>query len=167
MLILGSQEDCDKNNMFSDDAYNRAKYFDYNDYSSAVDFVYKQIKVMFGEKMNLEKHYKFDCYYGMDTIRKIYEDASDLDYEDYHDIATFYDEDENYFCDLVIIDGDFGLRYSSKDEYGDFENIHFEKCDLNLENNITLMLSMQDKLDNFIKEELLHSIQMDNSHIKI
>lgn len=80
MIVLGNEENKDINNMFDDEAYNRAKYFEYKDYASAVDFVYKQIKYIFKNKMNKDRHFKYDCNYDIDTIQSIKVDESSLDY---------------------------------------------------------------------------------------
>ena len=165
MIVLGSEENKDINNMFDDEAYNSAKYFEYKDYDSAVDFVYKQIKYMFKDKMNREKHFKFDCYYNINDIQRIKEDAEMFDYEDYHELASFYDENENYSCDLIIYDGKLGLQFNVHDN-DEWENLTFKEYDVNLDNEITIMLDMQKKLDEFISNELAYSIEMD-SDIKI
>ena len=80
MIVLGNEENKDINNMFDDEAYNSAKYFEYKDYASAVDFVYKQIKYIFKNKMNKDRHFKYDCNYDIDTIQSIKVDESSLDY---------------------------------------------------------------------------------------
>lgn len=165
MIVLGNQDNINTNNMFDDNSFNRAKYFGFGDYDSAVDFVYKQLKYMFKDKLNQEKHFKFDTYKNMDDLRRIKEDAKDLDYQDYFELASFYDEDEKYSCDLIILNGKMGLRYNKQDK-NDLENLTFEEYDVNLENEVTLMLDMQKRLDKFIYDELEYSITMD-TNIKI
>ena len=161
MIVLGDQSHVNSNNMFDDDAYNKAKYFRYDDYDSAVDYVYKQIKYIFKDSLN--KHFKFDTYQSMERIRRIQIDASDLDYEDYKELASFSNKDEQYSCDLIVQDGQMGFRYNSNGE-----NVAFETCDVNLENEVTLMLAMKEKLEKFIDDELEHEISMDiETDIKI
>lgn len=165
MIVIGNEKDKDANNMFDDEAYNRAKYFECNDYDSAIDYVYKQIKFMFKNKMNREKHFKFDCYYSIEDIQRINVDANILEYEDYHELASFYDENENYSCDLVINNGKMGLQYN-KYEKNRCEKLIFEEADINLDDKISMMLDMQKKLDKFISDELEYNIEM-NSDIRI
>ncbi len=165
MIVLGNQNNINNNNMFDDESFEKAKYFNFGDYDSAVDFVYKQIKYMFKDKLNKEKHFKFDTYKSIDDIRRIKDDAKDLDYQDYFELASFYDEDEKYSCDLIILNGKMGLRYNKQDK-NDLENLTFEEYDVNLENEITLMLDMQQGLEKFIYDELGYSITMD-AKIKI
>lgn len=165
MIVLGSEENKDNNNMFDDEAYKRAKYFKYSDYDSAVSFVFKQIKYMFKDKLSIDRHFKFDCNYNVDTIQRIKVDEESLDYDDYYELASFCDENENYSCDLIIYNGAMGLRYNYVDK-GELENLTFEKCNINLENEITIMLDMKTKLEDFIERELEHSIETD-TNIKI
>lgn len=165
MIVLGNQDNIDINNMFDDISFNNAKYFEYEDYDSAVDFVYKQIKYMFKDKLSKEKHFKFDTYKSMEDIRKIKEDASDLNYQDYFELASFYDSDEGYSCDLIILNGKFGLRYNKHNE-DDLENLTFQEYDISLDNEVSLMLDMQKRLEKFIDDELEYSITMD-TNIKI
>lgn len=160
MIVIGNENNKDINNKFDEEAYKNAKYFNYNDYESAVNYVYKMIKYLYKDKIRLEKHYKFDCNFPIDNIEKMFNDKENLIYEDYYDIATFYDECEKYLCDLIINNGEFGLRYSIIDKNGNIENVHFESCSLNLENEITLMLDMKDKLEKFIYDDIEYSITM-------
>lgn len=166
MIVLGNEKDCDRNNMFSDEAFNRTKYFDCNKYDDAVDYVYKHIKYMFKDSINTKRHFKFNSYKSIDDIRRIQIDAKDLQYEDYYELASFFDEDEMYSCDLIILDGQFGYRYNKHTSDG-IENLKFEEVNSDLENEITLMVDMSNKLNNFITEELNYSIQMDNSNVRI
>lgn len=75
--------------MFDDLSFNNAKYFEYKDYDSAVDSVYKQIKYMFKDKLNKGRHFKFDTYKSMEDIRKLKEDVSNLNYQYYFELASF------------------------------------------------------------------------------
>ncbi len=158
MIVLGSQNNIDVNNMFDDEAYKRTKYFKNNNYDLAVEWVYKQLRYMFKEKFNEEKHFKFDINKSMEDIRRIQMEASDLDYDDYYDLVTLENCSENYLCDLVIFDGKMGLRYSymSGDEV---ENLDFEPCEVNLDNEVTLMLDMQEKLNNFIDKTEMEELE--------
>jgi len=97
--------------------------------------------------------------------REIQEKQNDLEYDDYYDLATFVDENNNYLCDLIILDGIMGVRYSKITDDG-YENLTFEELNPNLENEITLMFDMQNKLDNFINEKLRYYVDI-NENIKI
>lgn len=165
MIVLGTEQDKNINNLFNDNLLRNAKYFNCEDYNSAVNFVYKQIKYLFKDKMVIEKHYKFDLYRSIDALRRIKDDASMLDYENYNKLATFYDDVTKYSCDLIIDKGQMGLQYNSHNK-DNLENLKFEPCNINLENEVTLMLNMQNKLNTFIDNELEYSIEM-NTNIKI
>ena len=93
-------------------------------------------------------------------LERIINDAENLDYEDYYDLATF--EEDNAFCDLIILDGEIGLRYSKylNEEHSEFENMYFEKFVPDLTSSITLMLGMKQKLNNFIDDEIEYDIQI-------
>lgn len=125
-----------------------------SDYDNATNYALNLIKKQFKREFIIGNSFKFDTPYSLYEIERICSDAENLDYEDYHDIATF--ENANYFCDLIIIDGQLGLRYSkyvddSKDE---FDNICFEEYQPDLTNETTLMLGMKQKLEHFIDKEL-------------
>ena len=167
MIVLGDDKEKDTNNLFSDEAFKEARYFKCDDYNSAVDYVYQQIKYMYKDEIVKESHIKYDRFYTMAELKKICADAEDLGYEDYYDMATFWNEDEKYFCDLVIIDGSIGYRYSIKNEYGDYENLYFEKLEPNLEDDTSLMLDMKEKLSNFIDMELQEKLESYTQNIKI
>jgi len=166
MVVLGNDKNINSNNMFDDEAYSKAKYFKCDDYDSAVDHVYKQIKYLFKDDLNYERHFKFDTYKSMEDLRRIELDASDLDYEDYYELASFFDEDEQYSCDMIILNGKIGYRYN-KHGYGNIDHLTFEETKPNLENEVTLMLDMQEKLNKFINEELVYDIEMNHNDIKI
>lgn len=165
MIVIGNEDNTDINDMFDEKAYENAKYFSYNKYDSAVSYVYQHIKYMFKDLLKTEKHFKFDIYKSINQIRKIFEDAKDLDYEDYYELASFFDEEDNYSCDLVIQEGKMGLRYNKYNNY-DKEILIFKECNLNLESEATLMLDMKKQLEQFINEELEYSISM-NTDIKM
>lgn len=165
MIVLGNQDNIDINNMFDDISFNKAKYFEYEDYDSAVDFVYKQIKYMFKDKLSKGKHFKFDTYKNIEDIRKLKENVSNLSDQDYFELASFCDEDEEYSCDLIILNGKLGFRYNKHNE-DDLGNLIFQEHDVNLDNEVSLMLDMQKRLEKFINDELEYSITMD-TNIKI
>lgn len=165
MIVLGNQDNIDINNMFDDISFNKARYFEYEDYDSAVDFVYKQIKYMFKDKLSKGKHFKFDTYKNIEDIRKLKENVSNLSHQDYFELASFCDEDEEYSCDLIILNGKLGFRYNKHNE-DDLGNLIFQEHDVNLDNEVSLMLDMQKRLEKFINDELEYSITMD-TNIKI
>lgn len=167
MIVLGSEDNKDSYNMFDDEAYKKAKYFDAGDYNSAVNFVYKQIKFMFNNSLKKEQQFKFNIYQSLTDLKKIQEDASMLDYDNYYELASFYDESESYSCDLIIKNGKMGLQYNTYDKNNAYwKKLTFEESNINLENETTIMLDMKNKLDKFIFDELEYSIEMDND-IKI
>ena len=80
----------------------------------------------------------------------------------YIDLATFEDVDNLYFCDLIILEGKMGLRYSKyTDAYKDeFDNLIFEEWEPDLTSDTTLMLGMQNKLRDFIEKEIDYDINI-------
>lgn len=108
MIVIGSEENKDINSMFDDKSYNHAKYFECNDYNTAIDYVYKQIKYMFKDKINKGKHFKFDFYKSIEDLQTIKDDVSMFYYDNYYELASFYDENEMYSCYLIIFDGKNG-----------------------------------------------------------
>ena len=163
MIVLGDDSSIDINNMFDEKAYNGAKYFPCDDYNNATDYVYNQIKFMFKKNFFKDTHYKFDCNYTLEEIKRIKEDAKELSYYDYRELASFYDENEQYSCDLIVSNGKFGIQFNKYFNRYNYENLTFEECDINLDDELSLMLDMKGKLDNFIEEELEYSIEMDNT----
>ncbi len=159
MIVLGGNNDIDINKMFSDDAYKKAKYFSYNDYDSAINYVYKQIKYMFDITKNI--HYSFNSYKSIEDIQRIELDAKDYDYDDFNELATFSNSD--YFCDLIILNGKMGLRFSkyTSTDHNDFDNLSFIEFHPNLNDEVSLMMDMKKQLDKFIADELDYSIYMD------
>ena len=115
MIVLGNENECDLNNMFSDAVYNQAKYF--NNIDNAVNYVYKSIKYYLKDSFITDYGMEFLMYYSLDKIKRICEDAKDLDYEDYHDLAFIKNNNSEYFADLVVVDGKFGLSPSSTLSY--------------------------------------------------
>ncbi len=99
-------------------------------------------------------------------MEKIINDCADLDYEDYYDLVTF--EDWNFFCDLIIMDGQVGLRYSKflDNDHTEYENIHFEKFNPDLTSDVTLMLGMKQKLKEFVDAELDYNLGIDDGSIR-
>ena len=47
MIVVGDDKNVSLNNVFDDFAFDKAKYFNCDDYDSAVNYVYKQIKYLF------------------------------------------------------------------------------------------------------------------------
>ncbi|MBO5096475.1 MAG: hypothetical protein J6B98_06340 [Bacilli bacterium] len=167
MVVIGDRNCSDTNNLFDYKAYRCAKYFNCGDYDKATNYTLNVIKMNFPKYINQSYSYKFNCYRNISDLEKIIDVAEYLEYEDYHDLATF--EDGNLLCDLIILEGKVGLRYSKylDDEHNDLENLHFEEFIPDLSSDVTLMLGMKQKLKNFIDEELQHDIDMGLGNINI
>lgn len=167
MVVISDRNCSDLNSNFDDKALKCAKYFDCDNYQSATDYVLNVLKKVFPKHLNQNYNYKFNCNRNLSDIEKIVEDAENLDYEDYYDLATF--EENDYFCDLIILDGKVGLRYSKYfDEYhNEFENQHFEEFNPDLTSSITLMLGMKEKLSKFVDAEIDYQITCGNGNLKI
>jgi len=158
MVVIADRNCSDLNSRFDDKAFKCAKYFNNDNYNSATDYALKVIKMNYPKYLNSNYNYKFNCNRSLSDLEKIIDDAKNLDYEDYHDLATF--EEDNYFCDLIIMEGKVGLRYSKfLDEYHDeYENMYFEEFNPDLSSDVTLMLGMKQKLKNFIDAELEYEV---------
>lgn len=163
MVIVADNTCIDEKNMFDEKAYKAVKY--YKDIESAVESTYRILKKNFAISFNTTTEIIFNTNKSIHDIQRISMDAKDLDYEDYHDLATLYNKTDGYAVDLIILDGEFGLRYSKVDNE-EYENITFEKTDLDLTNETTLMLGMQQKLREFVDTELDYNYEF-NSGIKI
>lgn len=166
MVVIGDDKNCDVNNIFDDDAFNRAKYFKCEDYDNAVDYALKYLKVLFEKNFKQQIHIKYDVYRNIDDIRRIQIDADGLDYEDYYELASLYNEDEQYSCDLVISKGKMGYNYNKCID-GHIEKLTFMECNPNLENEITLMVDMKENLNKFIYNELSYDLEFNNKGISI
>ena len=169
MIILGTEKDRNNiNSMFSDDAYQKRKFFKDYEFDKAIKYITNNIKATFPHLFVKPANFNFQINRKLEDLERIVLDAESLDYEDYHDLATFDDFNENYFCDLIIMDGKVGLRYSVFHDRNnnDYENLTFEEFNPNLESELSLMLGMKERLDQFIKGELEYDIQM-NTDIKI
>lgn len=166
MLVFGNEKNCDLNNRYDDDAYKSARYFSCNEYEQAVNCAYNQIKYLFRNLLNKEKHIKFDTYKSIEDLRRIQLDANILSYNDYYELASFFDEDEQYSCDLIINEGKMGYRFNKHTENG-LERLTFIESEPNLEDEITLMVDMRNKLNEFINEELNYMIEQDITSMKI
>lgn len=166
MVIIGDRSCSNINDMFNDIAWQKAKYFKYKDYYSATNYAYNIIKKQFKKNFKENINYNFNMNYCLSDLEKILNDANDLDYKDYHELVTFEDEDKKYFCDLIIFEGVIGLRYSKYYDEDDFDSISFKKWDPDLTSNATLMLGMQQKLNEFIDEEEDYDMEFIND-IKI
>ena len=161
LMVIIADKTCSNNyNMFDDKAFKSAKYFKNEDYESATDYVINVLKKVFPKHLKQNYSYKFNCNRNLSDLEKIIEVAENLDYEDYHDLVTF--EDDNYFCDLIIMEGKVGLRYSKyNDKYHDeYENLHFEEFKPDLTSPVTLMLGMKEKLNNFVDAEIDYEISI-------
>lgn len=157
MISVGTNDSKNESNVCDEDTLKyRTRYFDKEDYDSAIKYAYSHLKSVFNEELIKDSHFKFDCNYNMDVIRRIEADASQLDYDDYNDLASFEDINEGYFCDLVIIDGELGLRYSKycDKNHDEFNNLIFEERKPDLTSSSTLMVGMQHKLKTFIDKKI-------------
>ena len=162
MVITADRSYSNTNDMFNDNAWKSAKYFKYDEYDKAVNHVYNIIKKQFNKFFLEEYNAKFKMHKCLADLQHIQVDAKDLDYEDYYDLATFEDVDNLYFCDLIILEGKMGLRYSKyTDVYKDeFDNLIFEEWEPDLTSDTTLMLGMQNKLRDFIEKEIDYDINI-------
>lgn len=167
MVVIGENGDCDINNMYSENAYKIARYFKYNDYDSAVDSAYNYIKYLFKNNFNKESHFKFDTYKSIEDIRKIKNDAETFSYGDYYELASFFDEEKMYSCDVIILNGKFGYRYNKHSVEDGMENLHFEETNPSLDDELSLLLDMRNKLNNFVESILMQDIEDDVIRIKI
>ena len=160
MVVVANKDCCNINSMFDDKAYKNAKYFKNKDYDSAVDYVMNIVKLNFKKHFLETKSFTFKMNQPMSVIERAILDAEHLDYEDYYDLVTF--ENDDYLCDLIVQDGSVGLLYSKYlDQFHeDFENISFEKWEPDITNEVTLMLGMQEKLQNMINKELEYTISI-------
>lgn len=162
MVVLADRSCSDVNDMFNDKAWKSAKHFNVGDYDTAVNFTYNVIKKQFSKNFMEEYNTKFKMHKCLTDLQKIAMDSKDLDYEDYYDLATFEDVDKLYFCDLIVSEGKLGLRYSKyADQYHEeFDNLIFEEWEPDLTSGVTLMLGMQEKLNNFIENEIEYDINV-------
>ncbi len=166
MVVIANRNCSDNNNSFDSKAYQSAKYFNGSDYEDATDYAINVIKKCFSRYLDANYNYKFNCNRNIVDLEKIIDDAENLDYDDYYELATF--EEGNYFCDLIILAGKVGLRYSRylDNNHYDLENAHFEEFFPDLTNDVTLMLDMKQKLKNYV-EELEYNINTNNGDMKI
>ncbi len=167
MVVIADRSCSNSNNLFDDKAWKSAKYFDNEEYDKATDYALNVIKKVFPRYLNANYNCKFNCNRNLADLEKIINDCADLDYEDYYDLATF--EDGNFFCDLIIMEGQVGLRYSKflDNDHTEYENIHFEKFNPDLTSDVTLMLGMKQKLKEFVDAELDYNLGIDDGSIRI
>ena len=167
MVVIADRSCSNNNNLFDEKAYRSAKYFDNDDYDNATNYALNVIKKNFPKYLNANYNCKFNCSRNLADLEKIIASAEDLDYEDYCDLATF--EDGNFFCDLVIIEGKVGLRYSRflDNEHTEFENMYFEEFSPDLTSDVTLMLGMKQKLKDFADAEIDYNISVGDGSMKI
>lgn len=157
IMVITADRTCSNiNDMFNDIAWKSARYFNAGEYDEAVNYTYNIIKKQFSKNFLEEYNTKFKMHKCLADLQHIESDAKDLDYVDYYDLVTFEDLDKLYFCDLIILDGKIGLRYSKYvDQYKEeFDNLTFEEWHPDLTSDITLMLGMQNKLRDFIEKEI-------------
>ncbi|MBQ8891301.1 MAG: hypothetical protein IJ068_00340 [Bacilli bacterium] len=155
IMVIAALPECkDDNNLFDNIAYYNAEYFHHDDFENATNWALNIIKKHFSRDFIVSSSFKFDTYYSITEIERISYDAENLDYEDYHDLATF--DNSGYFCDLIILDGKMGLRYSKylNAEKDEFDNISFEPYQPDLTSEVTLMLGMKQRLENFIDKDI-------------
>lgn len=161
IMVIIADKNCSNNyNMFDDIAYKYAKYFKNEDYDSAVEYTMKVLKKIFPKHIKQTYNYKFNCNRNLSDLEEIIKDAKNLDYDDYYDLVTF--QEDNYFCDLIIMEGKVGLRYSKYNDknYDDFESLYFEEYKPDLTSPVTLMLGMKEKLNNFVDSEIDYEISI-------
>lgn len=166
MILLGDKLNCDIYNMYNENIRNKVKYFKKDDYDSAVNYVYKQIKYIFRNSMTKEHHFKFDINKSISDIRKIKETAKYLTYEDCYELASFYDEVEKYSCDLIVWDGSLRYRFN-KHNGDDLKHLTIKDANPNLQSEVLLMLDMKSELNKFIESELSYEIEYDTNEINI
>lgn len=162
MVVLGDKTCSNINDMFDDKAYKSAKTFNKGDYDSAVNYAYNVIKKNYNQHFKEEYTSKFKMHKCLADLQKIALNSSELDYEDYYDLVTFEDLDNLYFCDLIIMEGKLGLRYSRySDSYcEEYDNLSFQEWKPDLTSNTTLMLGMQRQLEDFIEKEIDYDISV-------
>lgn len=167
MVVIADRSCSDNNNLFDEKAYRSAKYFDSDDYDKATNYALNVIKKNFPRYLDANYNCKFNCNRNLADLEKIVVSAEDLDYEDYYDLATF--EDGDFFCDLIILEGKVGLRYSKflDNDHTEFENIHFEEFTPDLKSDVTLMLGMKQKLKDFVDAEIDYNISIGDGNMKI
>lgn len=166
MVIIADRSCSNTNDMFNDIAWKTAKYFKYKDYDSATNYAYNIIKKQFKKNFKEKINCNFYMNYCLSDLERILNDATDLDYEDYCDLVTIDNKEKKYFCDLVIYEGKVGLRYSKYINDDEYDNLHFEEWNPDLTSDMTIMLGMQQKLNEFIDKEEDYDLEFSND-IKI
>lgn len=166
MVVIADRSYSD-NHMFIDKALYNAKYFNEGECDKATEYALNVIKRNFPNNLDANYKFKFCCNKNLADLERIITSAEDFDYNEYRELATL--EIGNFCCDLIIQDGQAGLRYSKfvYDNCTELENIHFEKFDPDLTNDETLMLCMKQKLNDFIDAELDYNISIEDGSIKI
>lgn len=161
MVILADNSCANMYDSFNEKAYKTAKYFDKEDYDSVVNYAFNVIKSNYSQNFIVECNTSFKMHKCLADLQKIANDSNKLDYEDYYDLATFEDLDNFYFCDLIILEGKLGLRFSKyTSQCGEFDNIFFKEWEPDLTSSISLMLGMQAKLKEFVDEEIGYNISV-------
>lgn len=161
IIIVISDEYSSMNDMFDDNAYESAKYFDEINYDKAVNYTYNVIKKQFPKSFKEEYNTKFKMHKCLADLQEVALNPKNFVYEDYYDLATFEDVEQLYFCDLIITDGRLGLNYSKySDSYcNECDSLYFEKWEPNLSSEVTLMLGMQERLKKYIQKRIDYDIK--------
>ena len=69
MIVLGNENECNINNLYSDNVYKQARYF--NNIKDAVDFVYKSLAYYFKDSFIKDYSVEFIMGYSLDEIKKL------------------------------------------------------------------------------------------------
>ena len=157
MIVLGNENECNINNLYSDNVYKQARYF--NNIKDAVDFAYKSLSYYFKDSFIKDYSVEFIMGYSLDEIKKLSEDAKNIE-NDILDLAYIKNNNSEYFADLVVFGGKFGLMICKYFDDQEWDTLTFIECKLDMSSSSSLLSSMKQKLDNFIDEELEHEISI-------
>ncbi len=164
MVVFADQEMQDKTDFgFDRDAYKSALYYSEEDMDSAVDHTYKSIRMVFKRDFTQNYSLDFRIYKSLSDIEKIKTDAEELDRNDYGTLASLKKPDSDIVCDLVVLDGKFGLCYSKyNEELDSYNELYFEERDINLTSDVTLLLDMKERLEKFIDDCIDYDLHFDD-----
>lgn len=156
MVITGDSTCSDSNDLFNEIAYKYAMYFEVDDYDTAINYTYNIIKKQFHQNFLEEYNTSFKMHKCLADIQSFSINSNELSNNDFYELATFEDVSQLYVCDFIINNGKLGLRYSmyKSQHYNELENLYFEEWEPDLTSSTTLMLGMQNKLNNFIEQNL-------------
>lgn len=160
MVVIGGDYEKDINNMWSGKVWENAKYFDVDDYDSAVNYAYNVIKLNFKDKMK-EVNFKFELFKSMEDIERYDIDIKSLDEDDLTVFATYIDIPEKLCCDLDIRDNEWYLTIHVIDPYDNYrpiEMLEAIKITPDLKDETSLMMQMKKELDSFIDQELEYTV---------